>query len=67
MKGALGKLKEDIAESPDKSGLKVLIKSLGNKSLTPGILGAFSPTKVEKNHNYLLDLQVSKICHMSSS
>ena len=34
-KGVLGKLKEDIAESPDKSGLKTPIKFLENKSLTP--------------------------------
>ena len=31
-KDVLGKLKKDIAESPDKSGLKALIKSLENKS-----------------------------------
>ncbi|MEA1970863.1 MAG: hypothetical protein U9N37_04490 [Thermodesulfobacteriota bacterium] len=34
-KGVLGKLKKDIAESPDKSGLKALIKSLENKHLNP--------------------------------
>ena len=29
--------------------LKTLIKSLENKPLNPGILGPFSPTKLEKN------------------
>jgi hypothetical protein len=31
--------------------VKALIKSLENKPLTLGILGASSPTKLEKNHN----------------
>ncbi len=37
--------------------LKALIKSLENKHLnpwTPGILGPSSPTKLEKNHIYIL-------------
>jgi len=43
--------KKDIAES--EIMLKVLIKSLEKQtleSLTPGILGPSSPTKLEKNH-----------------
>jgi hypothetical protein len=53
VKGVLGKLKKDIAES--ERMLKTLIKSLKKQtleSLTPGILGPSSPTKPEKNLLY---------------
>jgi len=48
-KGELGTPNKTIAEI-DRM-LKALIKSLENKSLTPGILGPFSPTKLEKNRH----------------
>jgi len=47
VKGVLGKLKEDIAES--EKMLKALIKSLENKPLNTGILEPFSSSKLEKN------------------
>jgi len=48
--GELGKLKKDVEET--ERMLKALIKSLKNKPLNPGILGPFSPTKLEKNLFY---------------
>ena len=49
-RGESGTLKKDIAEIERK--LKALIKSL-EKNLDPGILGPFSPTKLEKNQYFV--------------